>query len=244
MMSDPISKAAFPTTHWSRVVAVGDQSTPEARAALAGLCADYWYPLYALVRRKGCGPDEAADVVQEYFIRLLESKLLRTADPRKGRFRSFLMADCSYFLAHRRARASARRRGGGRVIVPIDSHEAEGRFGREPAHELTAERLFERAWALTLLQGVLDRLRAEYHRDGRGPTFDALKVVLSEGPGAVPYAEIAKRLGTTEGAVQAAVHRLRRRYGSLVREQIAATVADPADVEDEIRELFQALGPG
>ncbi len=242
-MAESPSAARFPTTHWGLVVAAGDRATPEAREALAGLCRDYWYPLYAFVRRKGCGPDEAADVVQGYFVRLLEGGVLGAADPVKGRFRGFLMADCSYFLAHRRARASAGKRGGGRVPIPIDALEAEGRFGREPSHDLTPERLFERAWAVTLLRGVLDRLGDEYRGDGRGPTFDAIKFVLTDGPGAVPYAAIADRLVTTEGAVQAAVHRLRRRYAALLRERIAATVGDPAGVEDEIRDLFEALAP-
>lgn len=242
-MAGPPSEARFPTTHWGRVVAAGGRATPEATEALAGLCSDYWYPLYAFVRRKGSGPADAADAVQEYFVRLLEGGVLGAADPHKGRFRSYLMTDCSFFLSHRRARASAGKRGGGRAPVAIDTHEAEGRFVREPSHGLTPERLFERAWAVTLLQGVLDRLREEYHGDGRGPSFDAMKAVLTDGPGAVPYREIAAGLGTTEGAIQAAVHRLRRRYAALLRERIAATVGDPSEVEDEIRDLFHALAP-
>ena len=233
----------FPTTHWSRVVTAGDPAEPGSRQALAALCAAYWYPLYAFIRRKGYDADAALDLVQAYFARLLEGRVLAAADPAKGRFRTFLMADCTLFLSNRRARAEAQKRGGGRVVVSIDAADAEGRFGREPAHDLTPERLFERAWALTLLDGVLDRLSAEYHRGGRGAVFDRLKVVLTDGPGAVPYAAVAADLGMTEGAVQVAAHRLRRRYGALLRQQIAATVGDPAEVEDEIRALFSAVGP-
>jgi hypothetical protein len=162
---------------------------------------------------------------------------------RVGIFRSFLIADVSGFLSHERTRARAQKRGGNVRILSIDAGKADERYLREPGHDATPERLFRRAWALTLLESVLARLRAEYEHNGRGDLFQKLKEVLTAGPDSVPYATIASNLGTTEGAIQVAVHRLRRRYGVLLREEIAATVSEPADVEDEIRELFSALGP-
>jgi len=232
----------FPTTHWSRIAEALDLAAPAARDALAALCHTYWYPLYLFIRRQGHQADEATDLVQEYFARLLGGHVLDAADRTKGRFRTFLIADCKRFLAHERTRAKAQKRGGDRQIVSIDAGLAEGRYLREPGHDITPERLFERAWALTLLDAVLARLRAEYERGGKGEVFQRLKDVLSFGPDSVPYATVAVDLGTTEGAVQVAVHRLRRRYGTLLREEIAATVTQPEEVEDEIRELFAALG--
>jgi RNA polymerase sigma-70 factor (ECF subfamily) len=233
----------FPTTHWSRIIQAGDSSAPGTRDALAALCQGYWYPLYTFIRSRGHGADEALDLVQEYFARLLEGRVLKAADPTRGRFRTFLLTDCSHFLAKQHVRGEARKRGGDRVIVSIDAAEAEGRFGREPAHDLTAERLFEKTWALTLLDRVLGVLREEYRQARRGDVFDRLKAVLSDGPGAISYAAIAAELGTTEGAVGVAVHRLRKRYGALLHDEIAATVGDPAEVEDEVRALLAALGP-
>jgi DNA-directed RNA polymerase specialized sigma24 family protein len=232
----------FPTTRWSRIAAAGDGDVPEAREALAALCAAYWYPLYAFIRRKGHGPDEALDLTQEYFARLLERGTFAAADPGKGRFRSFLLADCTHFLAHRRERDRALKRGGGIPPLSIDARDAEGRYLREPSHSRTPERLFERDWALSLLDGVLARLRREYHESGRGEVFDVLKVALTGSPHSISQAELAARLAISAGAVQVAVHRLRKRYRALVREAIAATVADESEVEAEIRDLFAALG--
>ncbi len=205
------------------------------------MCAAYWYPIYALARRRGYGEADALDLTQDYFTRLLEKPVLASADPRKGRFRAFLLTDCVHFLANVRDRENALKRGGGRTFVPIDSAAAEGRYSAEPAYDLTPERLFERTWALTLLAAVFDALRREFESEGKIALFEELKVVLEEGPGAVPYGEIAARLGTTGGAVKVAVHRLRKRYKALLHDQIAATVDDPAEVEDEIRALFDAL---
>jgi RNA polymerase sigma-70 factor (ECF subfamily) len=241
MQGNP-SAARFPTTCWSRVVAARERVTPEAREALAGLCEVYWYPLYAFIRRKGHGPEDALDLTQDYFARLLERGTVAAADAGKGRFRSFLLADCIRFLADRREHDQAARRGGGVAPLSIDARDAEGRYLREPSHDRTAERLFERDWALALLDVVLAHLRREYEGSGRSRAFDVLKVVLTDGARAVPQAALAERLGTTEGAVQVAVHRLRRHYRDLVREAIAATVGDGVEVEDEIRDLFAALG--
>jgi RNA polymerase sigma-70 factor (ECF subfamily) len=240
MAGDP-SAARFPTTCWSRVAAAGGRAAPGAREALAGLCAAYWYPIYAFIRRRGNDPDRALDLTQDYFARLLERGTVAAADPARGRFRSFLLADCTRFLADRREHDGAAKRGGGVAPLSIDARDAEGRYTREPAHGRTPERLFERSWALALLDAVLARLRAEYEGSGRGAAFEILKVTLTEAPGSVPHAELARRLGSTAGAAQVAVHRLRRRYRDLVREAIAATVADEADVEGEIRDLFAAL---
>jgi RNA polymerase sigma factor (sigma-70 family) len=232
----------FQTTHWSVVLAARDRATPEGRGALAALCAAYWYPLYAFVRRRGHDPERAADLTQEFFARLLEKDYLRSVDRAKGRFRSFLLAACTHFLANQRDRATARKRGGGHAPVSIDLRGAEGRYLAEPAHDLTAERLFQRRWALTLLDGVLERLGGESRREGKGPLYDRLKVVLVGAGGAVPYAQVGRELGMTEAAVKKAAQRLRRRYRELLRERIAETVEEPGQVEDEIRELFTILG--
>jgi len=243
--TDPSPGARFPTTRWSRVATAGDPADPGARVALEALCRAYWYPLYSFIRRRGFGPDEALDLTQEYFARLLDTGLLARADRRKGRFRAFLLTDCGFFLAHRAESRRARKRGGGAAPLSIDARDAEGRYLREPADPgLTPERLFDRAWALRLLDGVLDRLGREYADSGRAAQFEALQVVLSAGPRSVACATLAARLGTTEGAVQAAVQRLRRRYRDVLREQVAATLEDPdeAAVEEELRALFAALG--
>jgi DNA-directed RNA polymerase specialized sigma24 family protein len=242
-MPDPPSPLRFPTTHWSRVIAAGDQGTPLARESLAELCRTYWFPLYAYIRRRGTDPERALDLTQGYFASLLERRTVAAADPTRGRFRSFLLADCSYFLAHERERDGAARRGGGQALVSIDARDAEGRYLAEPAHEATPQRLFERDWALALLEVVLASLRREYEESGRGAAFEVLKVVLEAGSSRVSHSELAHGLGTTEAAAQVAVHRLRRRYRDALRAAIAATVAEEAEVDDELNDLFAALGP-
>jgi RNA polymerase sigma-70 factor (ECF subfamily) len=241
-MNEP-SAADFPTTNWSRIVRAGDPAASEAQAALTELCRDYWYPLYALIRRRGLPPEEAADLTQDYFARLLESGLLAAADRRKGRFRAFLRTDCGFFLADRRDRDRALKRGGGSVPITIDARDAEGRYRFEPADDLTPERLFDRAWALTLLDRVLQRLATEYADSGRGALFEGLQGTLAGGSQSVPHAALAARLGTTLAAVQQAASRLRKRYREVLRAEIAATLEDPSDaaVADEVRDLFAAL---
>jgi len=243
-MTDPPSAARFPTTHWSRVVAAGGSGAPLAREALAELCRAYWFPLYAYIRRRGHDPDRALDLTQDLFVRLLEKGVLAAADPARGRFRTFLRAVCADFLANCRDRENALKRGGGRPIVPIDSDEAEGRYAREPTHVLTPERIFDRNWALILLGRVLEQLSEEYRVAGQSLTFEVLSPVLTDGSRVVAYATLAARLSTTEGAVRVAAHRLRRRYGERLRKEIAATVDEPAEVDDEIRDLFAALDRG
>lgn len=231
----------FATTRWSLVAAAGDPSGPAARAALADLCRAYWFPVYAYVRRRGHAHHAAQDLTQAFFARLVEKNDLAAADRTRGRFRSFLLAACQHFLANEHDRATAKKRGGGRHPFPLDFADADGRFGREPATDDTPERAFERRWALELLEQAVTELRREYAESGRGRLFDALKGVLTGGADA-PYAALAADLGLTEGAVKVAAHRLRQRYRDRLREAIARTVADPAEVDDEIRDLFAALG--
>ena len=231
----------FVTTHWSLVVSAGRNDTPHARNALENLCRTYWFPIYAFVRRQGHGPHDAQDLTQEFFVRLLEKKYLADVDPAKGRFRSFLLASLKHFLANEWDKTKAQKRGGGQILIPIDVAAAETSCGIEPADYRTAETIFEQRWALTLLEQVLRRLRAEYVRDDKENLFEQLKPTLTEASRAVRYAEIATRLGTTEGAVKVAVHRLRQRYREVLRAEIADTVASPGEVEDEIRNLFAAL---
>ena len=234
--------ARFPTTHWSRVVRAGDPSTRAAREALAELCASYWYPVYAFIRRQGHEPDEAQDLTQAFFVHLLEKGTLAAADPSRGQFRSFVRTACAHFLADERDRSRARKRGGDQIVLSIDARDAEGRYLREPAHNLTPERLFERTWVQTVLEHVCERLGQEYEKAGQAALFEQLKGVLTAGPHSVTYATIAGRLGMTPGAVQVAVHRLRMRYRAILLDEIAATLDDPAGVEDEVQELFAVLG--
>ena len=209
--SPQASDARFPTTHWSRVVRAGDPSTRAAREALAELCASYWYPVYAFIRRQGHEPDQAQDLTQAFFVHLLEKGTLAAADPSRGQFRSFVRTACAHFLADERDRARARKRGGDQIVLSIDARDAEGRYLRKPAHNLTPERLFERTWVQTVLEHVCERLGQEYEKAGQAALFEQLKGVLTAGPYSVTYATIAARLGMTAGAVQVAVHRLRMR---------------------------------
>jgi len=242
-MAEPPQSPRFPTTRWSRVAAAGGGDVSDAREALAELCAAYWFPVYAYVRRKGHDPERALDLTQDYFARLLEKGTVAAADPDKGRFRSFLLIDCSFFLADRRDHERALKRGGGRGVVPIDAHDVEGRYRREPAHGDTPERLFERAWALAVLDRALDDLRGHYAATGRAVLFERLRPALTADPGAAPQAEIGRELGLTPGAVQVALHRLRARFAAALRGRVAATLDNPtaAEVDEEIRALFAVL---
>jgi RNA polymerase sigma-70 factor (ECF subfamily) len=234
----------FPTTHWSRVARAGGPPTPEARAALAELCSAYWYPIYALIRRNGYAADAALDLTQDYFARLLEKGTVAAADPVKGRFRSFLLTDCRFFLADRRDRDRALRRGGGRPVLSIDARDAEGRFLREPSHDLTAERLFERDWAIALIALVFDRLERHYADTGRAELFRHLKPLVSSGPDAALRAAVATGLGMTEGNLRVALHRLRARFAAGLRAEVAATLRDAREeaIEEELRDLFAVVG--
>lgn len=240
---DPVSAGErFATTHWSLIVAAQDRGAPEAGAALAELCRAYWYPLYAFIRREGHSADDAQDVTQEFFARLLEKDYLATVDRARGKFRSFLLAACRHFLSNERDRVRAQKRGGGRHALSLDFPGAEQRYSREPAHDLTPEKLFERRWALTLLDQVLARLREEFVRSEKAALFHRLKGFLMGQKDAGRYRQIAEELGMSEGAVKVTVHRLRKRYRELLQEEISRTVHDPGQVEEEIRDLFVALG--
>ena len=231
----------FLTTHWSVVLAAGRGDSTRARDALETLCRAYWYPLYAFVRRSGHGPHDAEDLVQAFFAQCLEKNYLGAADQAKGRFRSFLLVTLKRFLANEWDKARTRKRGGATPPISLDALTAEQRYALEPAEPLSADRLFERRWALTLLESVLARLRAEQVAAGRTEAFDLLKDSLIGGGHETSYAELAARLGTSEGAVKVAVHRLRRRYRELLEAEIANTVGSPEEVAEERRYLLSVL---
>jgi RNA polymerase sigma factor (sigma-70 family) len=231
----------FTETHWSIVLAAGRSDSTEARAALETLCRAYWFPLYSFVRRQGHNAHDAQDLTQAFFARLLGKHALGAVDHTKGKFRSFLLASLKNFLADESDKARALKRGGGQVFVSIDADSAEARYGHEPAHDVTAERIFERQWALALLEQVLARLQGEYAAEGKSRLFDQLKTTLTEGKNSRPYASIAAQLGMSADAVKMSAHRIRRRYRELLRAEVAHTVAVPDEIDDEIRHLFAAL---
>ena len=229
----------FPTTRWTLVVAAGDPHRKEARSALVSLCENYWYPLYAYLRRRGYPADKAQDLTQEFFMRVLEGRYLDRADPEKGRFRSFLLTSLKFFVADEADRRRAHKRGGG-LLVSLEFSSGEERYQREPAHDETPERIFDRRWALAVLDRVMDKLRTEFVHHGRPDHFERLKMFLL-GQSDAPYAALAREMKTSEGALKVAIHRLRRRYRELFRQEIADTVADPSEVETELRFLAAVL---
>lgn len=235
--------ARFATTHWSLVVAAGADTSPDSRAALATLCEAYWYPLYAFVRRRGSDAHEAQDLTQAFFAKLLEKDYLRDVDRDRGRFRSFLITAFRHFVSKERAAARALKRGGGRKALSLDFEDGERRYRLEPATHVTPDKVYERRWALTLLDRVLDGLRQALAARGKEPVFDALKGFLTGGESR-SYREIGVELGMTEGAVKVAVHRLRSRYRDALRAEITRTVAGPDEVDEEIRHLLEALAGG
>jgi RNA polymerase sigma-70 factor (ECF subfamily) len=239
----PVAQAArqFASTRWSLVVAAAQRDSPECEAALATLCRQYWYPLYAYARRRLPQPQDAQDLTQEFFARLLAKDYLRQADRQRGRFRAFLLTAFKHFLAKEHERAHALKRGGGRTFVALDFDQGEQRYHQEPSHQTTPEAQYERGWALTLLEQGLTRLREELAGAGKERLFECLKGTLTVDATPRPYAELAGELGMTAEALKVAVHRLRRRYAELIRAEIAQTVATPEEVEDELRELFAAV---
>lgn len=239
---DPGSQACFQDTHWSVVLAAGRSDSPRATAALETLCRAYWPPLYAFVRRRGYSPEEAQDLTQEFFARLLQRNDLATVSPEKGRFRSFLLTVLKHFLVNEWHRGRCQKRGGGQVAMALDALPVEARCQIEGMETVTPETVFERHWAFTVLDRTLARLREEYARTGRSDLFDLLIQTLPGQERTVPRAELAGRCGISIGAVDVAVHRLRRRYGELLREEIAHTVSDPGEIDDEIRHLRALLG--
>ncbi len=241
MRNEPPTPRGFDTTHWSLVLAaqVGDMDRTRVRQALEELCRAYWYPLYAFVRHRGHSAEDAQDLTQAFFARILETRGLATADPERGRFRSYLLGALKHFLANEWKRARAQKRGGGAAFLEWDALDPEARYGLEPAVTDDLDAHFDREWARESTARALAAVRAEFEARGKGPLFDALEGSLTgEEP---PRAETASRLGMTEDALKVAVHRLRRRYRELLRTEIAATVADPADVDLELRHLVAAL---
>jgi RNA polymerase sigma-70 factor (ECF subfamily) len=234
------SPAAFTTTHWSLVLEAQGES-PAAQGALEKLCRIYWRPVYSFVRRQGAGPEEAQDLTQGFFALLLERRDLRTVRKEKGRLRSYLLTAVKHFLADERRRAMAIKRGKGERLIPLEELCNEEQSAMEPANPLTAERIYERRWASTLLDRVLSRLEDTYRMRGNAALFDSFNQLFGDEPGAPSQAEIAAQLGMTENAVSQAFHRFRQSYQSLLREEIAHTVATPGDIENELRYLIAVI---
>jgi RNA polymerase sigma factor (sigma-70 family) len=234
-------RPVFVTTHWSVVLTAGDPASPHAATALEALCRAYWYPLYAFVRRRGHSPPDAQDFTQEFFARLLEHNWIAQADRHKGRFRSFLLMAMKRFLSKEWDKIRTLKRGGQVRIVPLQLDTAETRYAREPADTCTPEQVFEKQWALALLESVLNRLREDYAHEAKGGLFHTLEPCLIGSREKQPYAALATQLGMTEGAVKMAVCRLRERYRECLKEVIAQTVASPTEVDEELRHLFRVL---
>jgi len=239
--SDQAEPGGFATTHWSVVLLAGHDASPESASALENLCRTYWYPLYAYARRQGHSPPDGQDLTQQFFAGFLEKKYFGLAHPDRGRFRSFLLASFKHFLANEYNRSRTTKRGGEFAFVSWEETEAETHYGKEPAHDATPDKLFERAWVLTLLEKVMRNLRQEYAGAGKGKIFDALQLFLSGEKSESTYVEIGARLQMSESAVKMAVSRLRQRYGERLRSEVAHTLSDPAGVEDELRHLVAAL---
>jgi RNA polymerase sigma factor (sigma-70 family) len=232
--------AAFTTTHWSVVLEAQGES-PAAQEALEKLCRTYWRPIFAFLRRQGLSSAEAEDITQGFFAQLLERKSFDAVRKEKGRLRSYLLGALKYFVTDEQRRAMAIKRGKGQRIIPFEELRADERIDIEPADPVTAEMIYERRWALTVLERVLSRLKDEYRAAGNAALFDSLKQLLPDEPGSPSQAEIAARLGMTENAIRQAFYRFRQRYQLLLREEIAHTVATPGDIEDELRHLIAVL---
>jgi len=239
--STPSGAGRFATTHWSVILAASDSASVQHEPALSTLCQTYWFPLYAYLRRRGYDSHQAEDYTQGFFAGILEKKDLRKADPKYGKFRSFLLASLKNFLADEWDRAHAQKRGGDKKVLSLDFDAAASRYDQASVQDLSPEKLFERSWALTILTRAMDRLKAETAVSDKQQLFDCLKIYFTAEKDAVPYKDVAAKLNMTAGAVKVAVHRLRRRYRELVREEIAQTVTTEAQVDEEIRDLFAAL---
>jgi len=231
----------FATTHWSVVLAAGRPGSARHQQALETLCRTYWFPLYAYLRRRGYDSQQAEDYAQAFFACMLAKHSLRLADPKRGKFRSFLLGALKHFLANERARAQAQKRGGNHKVLSLDTENAESQYALEPRDELSPEKLFERSWALTVLDRTMARLQAEAATAKKQKLFDRLKLYLTADKSAIRYRDVAAQLEMSEGAVKVAVHRLRRRYRELLRDEIAQTVTNEDQINEEIRDLFAAL---
>jgi len=231
----------FATTHWSVVLQAGQPGAPGYQQALETLCRGYWFPLYAYLRRHGYDSHQAEDYTQAFFCKVLEKQVLRLADSKRGRFRSFLLATLKNFLADERDRARAQKRGGGRKLLSIDFNEAENQYALEPADRLSPEKLFDKSWALTVLERTMACLKTELAGKNKKELFDHLKIYLTAEKGSIPYRDTAAELNMTEAAVRTAVHRLRRHYRKSLRDEIAQTVTTEDQIDEEIDDLFAAL---
>lgn len=236
------SQARFAETRWTLVLSAQNDEAPEADRALETLCRNYWHPLYAFARRQGRSPHDAQDLTQGFFLRLLEKKALRRADPERGRFRNFLLVAFKRYMANEYERASAQKRGGGQPLFSVDLQDAEGHYAAEPVDNLSAERLYERRWACALLEATMLALQTEYAAKGQGRDFDVFKALLAEAKKDEGYEELGAKLGLSAGAARVAAHRLRRRFRELLRQEIAHTVASASEVDDELRHLLSVLG--
>lgn len=239
----PPPTGEFVSTHWSLVLRAGNRRDQQGDQSLAILCQRYWLPLYAFARRRIADPHEAQDLTQEFFARLLEKNMLASASPARGRFRSFLLTALKNFLANEWDWAHAQKRGCGRGQLSLNWEAGESRLTLEPSHDLTAERLFDRQWTLTLLEHVVGRLQAEFEAAGKRNHFELLKGTIVSGSPEASYSTIATALAMTEDAARQAAHRLKRRYRELLRDEVAQTVGEPGELEDEIGQLFESLRP-
>jgi len=241
MPPDSPAPDAFATTHWSDIQRAARNDTTRAQRALADLCAGYWYPLYSYVRRRGFSPEDAQDLTQEFFARFLAGNYLAHVSPGQGKFRAFLLACLKHFLANEWDKARAQKRGSGVRTISFAEVDAESRYLLEPVNDAGADKLFERRWAMTLLDTVFAKLRADFQREQKEVVFERLKPTLAGSRESQPYAALARELNMTEGAVKVAVHRFRQRYRELLRAEIASTVSTPAEIDEEIRYLFAVL---
>ena len=239
--STPTGTSRFTTTHWSVVWAAGDSSSPEHEQALSTLCQKYWFPLYSYLRRHGYDSHQAEDCTQSFFAQILEKKYLRQVGPKPGKFRSFLLTALKHFLANEYDRTRAKKRGGGRKLLSLDFENAESQYVLEPSHQLSAEKLYEKSWALTVLERTMGRLETELVSANKQKLFDCLKVYLGAKSSSIPYRDVATELGVTEGAVKVSVHRLRKKCRELLRDEIAQTVTTSDEIDEELRNLFSAL---
>jgi RNA polymerase sigma factor (sigma-70 family) len=239
----PADTSRFATTHWSLVLAAGDSSSPQHEQALSRLCRVYWFPLYAYLRRRGHDAHQAEDYTQGFFAQVLDKRRLCGVRPKPGKFRSFLLVALKNFVSDEYDRASAIKRGGAKEQLSLNFAAAENQYTLEPTHDLSPEKLFERAWALTLLEQTMDRLESELACENKKGLFDALRVYVCGEPTGLTYLQVATQLNMTESAVKVAVHRLRRRYRELLRNEIAQTVLTEDQVDEEINFLFTAVAP-
>ena len=236
-----LGAATFATTHWSVVLAAGQSADAQASEALEQLCRTYWYPLYAYVRRRGHGPEDARDLTQEFFALLLRKEYFRLANRARGRFRTFLLHALEHFLVNEWKRAQCAKRGGGLTCLSLDVEGAEHRYTNEPAVTMTPERAYEKQWAATLLEHVLSTVKQEYADAGNSRVFAELGDLLWGKEHSVSFGEIGARLGLTEGAARGAMHRLRTRYRERLRREVAQTVAEPGEVDEELRYLISVV---